>query len=232
MVDPGNASVVLDYLQKHDLELSTILLTHHHHDHSGGIETLCLHYPDIAVYGSADSPLNIVTHPLHDNDIIQCEGISFRVITTPGHTLDHIVFYIDGEQPVLFSGDTLFSAGCGRLFEGTAQQMYKSLTKIQMLPDNTTIYCAHEYTTSNVIFALAVDPENTELHKYKHFIEQLRSQNIPTIPSNLAIEKIINPFLRTQEQSIISMVKKRALINQPSTPETVFGALRTWKDTF
>ena len=232
VVDPGDASVVLRYLQKHQLELSTILLTHHHADHSGGIATLCQHYPDTVVYSAANSPLTVVTHPLRDNDIIRCEGVTFQVITTPGHTLDHIAFYIADEQPVLFSGDTLFSAGCGRLFEGSAQQMYQSLVKIQTLPDSTAIYCAHEYTAANLIFALAVDPTNTELHKYKHHVERLRSQNIPTIPSTLAAEKAINPFLRTQEQSIISMVKERALIDQPSTPEAVFGALRTWKDTF
>ena len=169
---------------------------------------------------------------MYDNDTFYCEGILFKVLSTPGHTLDHIVFYIEGEHPVLFSGDTLFSAGCGRLFEGSAQQMYYSLTKIQALPDNTAIYCAHEYTESNIAFALAVEPKNTDLNKYKHQIELLRAKNLSTIPSNLATEKTINPFLRTQEQSIISMLQKRALIHQPSTPEAVFSALRTWKDTF
>jgi hydroxyacylglutathione hydrolase len=194
-VDPGEAAPVLVALQQHALQLAGILVTHHHSDHVGGIAEL-LQSTDIPVYGPAQSPAAaLITHKLSPHDTITIGRCHFVVLDIPGHTLDHIAFYC-AEENILFCGDTLFSAGCGRVFEGTNDQMYESLQQLAALPDDTQVFCAHEYTLSNLRFAKDTEPENKDVADYMAHCLQLREQGKPTLPSSLAQEKKINPFLR------------------------------------
>ncbi|HEX5791631.1 MAG TPA: hydroxyacylglutathione hydrolase, partial [Rheinheimera sp.] len=195
VVDPGNAENVMQYLAKHKLELDTILVTHHHADHTGGILQLRQRYPQLNVIGPAAEQQRIsgLTQTVTDGDKVHLPRfqLTFDVISVPGHTLGHIAFY---SAPVLFCGDTLFSAGCGRLFEGSPEQMWHSLQKLSTLPDDTRIYCTHEYTMANIKFALQAEPTNQALVEYASHCAQLRQKNTPTLPSLLATEKKINPF--------------------------------------
>lgn len=230
VVDPGDANPVLKYLQVNNLTLGGILLTHHHWDHSGGIMTLLKNFPKISVYGSALEKVDGLTHFLQDHDHVPfpAYGLSFETIAIPGHTLGHIAYLGGG---ALFCGDTLFACGCGRVFEGTPAQMYHSLTKIKQLEKNTQIYCGHEYTLANMIFAQTVDPHNIMLKNCFNSIKADRERNLPSLPSTLDTELAINPFLRCEDQTIIASVQKYCGF-QLNTPIEVFTHLREWKNTF
>ncbi len=232
IVDPGDATPVRAFLEKENLSLSSILLTHHHPDHIGGVNDLVEQY-NVPVYGPESSAIPQVTKPLHEGDLIKVANTSFRVIEIPGHTLDHIAYYADAasneniESPALFCGDTLFAGGCGRIFEGTAEMMYHSLQKLAALDPQTQVFCAHEYTLSNLAFAEAVVPEDSVLQQRIQQEKSKREKDIPTVPSSIALELSTNPFLRCSEASIQEKFPKQA-----QQPVAVFAALRQWKDRF
>ncbi|EMK6669404.1 hydroxyacylglutathione hydrolase [Vibrio fluvialis] len=226
VVDPGDATPVLDYLSQHELTLEAILITHHHNDHIGGVPELVRQYPNVDVVGPAQEPIPTLTHPVDAGDQIELFDERFMVLGLPGHTLGHIGYVGDGK---LFCGDVLFSAGCGRVFEGTMEQMFTSLSKLVALPEETEVYCAHEYTASNVAFAIAVEPDNVQLQIYRDEVIRLRGQGHSTLPSTLRREKWVNPFLRTQEPSIMKSVANRT---EQTDALSIFTALREWKNEF
>ncbi|MGC9422134.1 MULTISPECIES: hydroxyacylglutathione hydrolase [Vibrio] len=226
VVDPGDAAPVLSYLTEHELTLEAILITHHHHDHIGGVAQLVHQFPTLDVVAPAQEPIPTVTHAVQGGDQIELFDERFMVLDLPGHTLGHIGYIGDSK---LFCGDVLFSAGCGRVFEGTMEQMFTSLNKIQMLPEETEIYCAHEYTASNLAFAMAVEPDNEQLQIYRDDVIRLRAQGKSTLPTTLRREQWINPFLRTDSPSVIKSVANRT---QQSDPLAIFTALREWKNEF
>lgn len=231
VVDPGDAHPVRDALHRDGLTLAAILVTHHHKDHTGGIDAL-RQASGAEVYGPAREPLPPPWTPLHDGDTQTLLGLPLQVLCVPGHTAGHLAYFAElpALDPVLFCGDTLFSAGCGRLFEGTPAQMLDSLTRLASLPDATRVCCAHEYTLSNLRFARAVEPDNTELLAYQARAEALRAQQLPTLPSRLALEKAVNPFLRSHLPSVTAAV--RQITPAALDPVSVFAALRQWKDRF
>ena len=202
-VDPGDALPVIEFLNRHQLSLSGILLTHWHGDHQGGVEDLCSRYGQIQVIGSKKA-LKGPSNPVSEGDSIEVLGASFTVIEVPGHTLDHVAFFSDSalfDSPIAFTGDTLFVAGCGRLFEGTAENMHESLQKLNDLPENTSIYCAHEYTLANLKYAAFAEPDNSHIQSRLAAVEKLRAQEISTVPTTLAMERLTNPFLRAKDSS-------------------------------
>ncbi|WP_409440063.1 hydroxyacylglutathione hydrolase [Psychromonas sp. GE-S-Ul-11] len=228
VVDPGEAEPVLAILAAQDLFIEAILITHHHHDHTGGVAALIADNPGIKVFSKA--PLFEGATLVDDNDQVSLlDGrLTLKVCQVAGHTLDHIAYF---NEQVLFCGDTLFSGGCGRVFEGTHQQMYQALSRLSSLNDNTKVYCAHEYTQNNLIFALAVDPNNQDLLAYIKQVSKLRQQGVPTIPTTIAKEKLINPFLRCEDPALLANVQN--ILAQPITAgEGLFKALRTHKDHF
>ncbi|ABZ76436.1 Hydroxyacylglutathione hydrolase [Shewanella halifaxensis HAW-EB4] len=231
VVDPGDGQVVTDYLTQTNLPLLGILITHHHHDHTGGIEQLLkLFGEDTPVYGPQVENIAGVNRPISTNGNITLEniGLNTTVIQVPGHTSGHICYLI---EDALFCGDTLFSGGCGRLFEGTAEQMYQSLTQLSLLPDNTRVFCAHEYTLANLHFAKAVEANNPALIEYTVKAHALRAENKPTLPSSIALEKAINPFLRLDSLEIQKSLAVQ--FQQPiADPVQSFALLRQWKDNF
>ncbi len=232
VVDPGDAQPVLDWLAAHgDWQLSDILVTHHHHDHVGGVERL-KKSTGARVHGPAAENIPARDTALGDNDSLRVLGLDFQVIAVPGHTLGHIAYYHEQTPaPLLFCGDTLFAAGCGRLFEGTPAQMHASLSRLAALPDTTLVYCTHEYTLSNLRFARAVEPENAQVAQRFDEVTRLRAQDRITLPSNLALEKATNPFLRTSETSVKEKVDERTG-RSDLDPTSIFAGLRAWKDTF
>ncbi|MGF0238344.1 hydroxyacylglutathione hydrolase [Rhodococcus sp. IEGM1300] len=228
VVDPGDAAPVQAWLNANpEWTLSDILITHHHHDHVGGVEQL-KKTTRATVYGPASETIPGRDVALKDNDRVHVLGCDFDVIEVPGHTLGHIAFYHKG---LLFCGDTLFAAGCGRLFEGTPEQMHTSLTRLAALPDDTLVYCTHEYTLSNLRFAVAVEPGNANTVDRLATVTRQRDAGIITLPSSVGLEKRTNPFLRTGETSVKEKVDERnGVVNR--APSEVFAALRAWKDTF
>jgi hydroxyacylglutathione hydrolase len=232
VVDPGDAAPVLAWLEEHPgFRLTDILITHHHADHVGGVVAV-KQATNARVSGPANEKIPARDVALVDNDRVSVLGLDFVVHAVPGHTLGHIAFYhADAERPLLFSGDTLFAAGCGRLFEGTPEQMHVSLQGLAALPDNTLVYCAHEYTLSNLRFAQAVEPENGDIAERLAQVTQWRSENRISLPSNLALEKRTNPFLRTHETSVKEKADERAGRIHARQTE-VFATLRGWKDNF
>lgn len=228
IVDPGDARPVLNYLQQHGLTPCAILVTHHHRDHTGGIAALRARY-DIPVYGPDNKVIGGITHPLHHDEIISLPaiGAQFQIIATPGHTLDHLCYYGHG---ALFCGDTLFAAGCGRLFEGSPQQMQQSLEKIRNLPNDTWIYCAHEYTEANLAFARIAEPDNKDIQLREIATKKLRKVAHDTVPSLLSVEKQTNPFLRWDVPELVRNTEKFAG-KTLRTPADALGAIRHWKDT-
>jgi len=227
VVDPGEARPVLEYLVREKLELAAILATHHHADHVGGIREL-LEVRKIAVYGPRNEPIPTLTHPVSEGDTVTIPelGASFSVLDIPGHTRAHIAYYGAGS---LFCGDTLFACGCGRVFEGTPQQMYASLEKLRALPDDTKVYCGHEYTLANIGFAKGVEPGNRALAAREERDRRLREAGKPTLPSRLGEEKATNPFLRCTEPAVVESVNKY-LGTRVSDPVRVFAAIREWKN--
>ena len=231
IVDPGDAEPVLRTLDQYDLQLESILVTHHHADHTGGVDAL-RQATGAKVYGPATERIPEPFAPLREGDTVRALGLDFQVLDVPGHTAGHIAFYtpdVDG-QPLLFCGDTLFSGGCGRLFEGTPAQMLASLDKLAALPGNTRVCCTHEYTLANLRFAVAVEPDNAELAAYQAQCQQLRAQGQPTLPGSISQEIQINPFLRTRQASVLAAVHRFDASAHDET--TVFAALRQWKNQF
>ena len=231
-VDPGDAKPVITWLSRHpEYQLSTILLTHHHRDHTGGVLTLKA-ATGCKVWGPADSDIQGIDRPLEDGYQVSVCGQAVQVISVPGHTLDHIAFFCNHpQQPWLLSGDTLFAGGCGRLFEGSARQMYDSLQRLAHLPDETSIYCTHEYTQANLQFALAVEPDNADIRVRLEVVEDLRSSGRITLPTTLALEKRTNPFLRCEHVEVVDAAARHA--DKPLAPGVAtFAAIRRWKDTF
>ncbi|MEN2507886.1 hydroxyacylglutathione hydrolase [Stutzerimonas stutzeri] len=231
-VDPGDAGPVQAWLDAHhDWRLTDILITHHHHDHVGGVLQLKERH-GANVHGPAAETIPGRDNALTDGQSIEVLGHRFEVIEVPGHTSGHIAYYHDDpEEPLLLSGDTLFAAGCGRLFEGTAAQMFSSLQRLAALPANTRIYCTHEYTLSNLRFAQAVEPDNPEIGERLEQVIRLRDAKRITLPSELRIEHGTNPFLRSAEGAVAAAASRHAG-RQLDTPENVFAALRAWKDSF
>ncbi len=228
LVDPGDAAPALAALAHRNLELAAILITHHHGDHTGGITKLRGHY-QVPVYGPAREAIAQVTHPVVDGDILHLgeAGLSFEVMDVPGHTRGHVAYWGHGS---LFCGDTLFTAGCGRLFEGTPEQMYDSLRKISRLDPATRVYCAHEYTQDNIRFAKVVEPLNAALLERERNTDVRRQRDEPTVPSTLALELQTNPFLRCEESVVIAAAQ--AYAGHPLKPGAdVFAVVRHWKDT-
>ena len=231
VVDPGDAAPVESFLTAKKLRLGGILITHHHRDHIGGLAQLAREYSLQTIYGPSNPAIAGITHRLGEGDRIELLGLTFAVLEVPGHTLDHIAYYSDSiEPPLLFSGDTLFAAGCGRLFEGSAEQMYASLQKLASLPRSTEIYCTHEYTLANLRFALAVEPDNPAVMERATGAARRRQALQPTLPSTLQLELETNPFLRAHTPSVRSAVQK--LGDPASSNVQIFAAIRTWKDHF
>lgn len=231
VVDPGDAEPVLQALKTSRLQLESILVTHHHADHTGGVDEL-RQATGAKVYGPATERIPAPFESLRDGDSVRSLGLDFQVLDVPGHTAGHIAFYtpdMDG-RPLLFCGDTLFSGGCGRLFEGTPAQMLASLDKLAALPGATRVCCAHEYTLGNLRFALAVEPDNAMLKAYELHCQQLRKQGQPTLPSSIGQEVLINPFLRTRQAAVMAAV--HGFDASTHDDATVFAALRQWKNQF
>ena len=233
IVDPGEAAPVKAALAAHKLRLTAILLTHHHADHIGGVPALLQDY-DVPVFGPRNDGIACVTHPLGQGERIDVPGLdlALEVQDVPGHTLGHIA-YVRREDGAnwLFCGDTLFGAGCGRLFEGTPQQMMASLTRLAKLPDDTLVYCAHEYTLSNLRFAQAVEPDNAALDARVAHDSATRAAGRPTIPSTIGLEKATNPFLRHGAPRIVQSLLEAGRLKPGASQVDTFAALREWKNT-
>ncbi len=233
-VDPGDAKVCINYLEKENKCLSSILITHHHPDHTGGIKEL-VEYSEskrlnIKLIGPDNKKIEGITTIVSEGCCVNImdDSLTLNVIDLPGHTLDHIAYHVDD---ILFCGDTLFSGGCGRLFEGTPEQMHNSLTKLANLPARTRVYCAHEYTLANLEFALTVDPTNLELVHYYNQVVSLRADDKMTLPSSIQREKQINPFLRCGEDNIKESAGEFSGVEM-TNDVSVFAAIRKWKDNF
>ena len=213
-VDPGDGNLVLSFLRARSLELQSILLTHHHPDHIGGLAVLIEAFPDVRIYASKidveRGKIPEATHLLSEGDFVS-EILDFEVLAVPGHTLGHIAYYSESglsRKPIAFVGDTLFAAGCGRVFEGTMEEMHASLAKLKTLPEETLIYCAHEYTLSNLRFALHAEPGNEAIHKRLEDVTVLRSQGKISIPTNISLEMQTNPFLRAKDAASFAVLRE------------------------
>ena len=228
VVDPGEAAPVIKVLEREQLQLRAIFLTHHHPDHIGGVPEL-LALGDISVHAPVDPRIELATHRVGDGDsfILDAPDCSFAVIAVPGHTRSHVAFHGNG---LLFSGDTLFSVGCGRLFEGTPEQMLSSLDKLACLPEDTRICCGHEYTLANCAFASTVEPDNASLASRIEIARKLRASGQPTLPSLLSDELACNPFLRVDAEGVIAGLSR--ISPEPANRVARFAALRSLKDSF
>ena len=232
VIDPGEAAPVINYMQQHSLGLTDILITHHHYDHVGGVIEL---KKDIAgkVIGPQNNQIEGLDEHVIQGMVVRSCGLKFNVIEIPGHTLDHIAYYLaDPQQPRLFCGDTLFSGGCGRVFEGTHEQMYESLEKLKELPDNTLVYSAHEYTLANLQFAKEVEVNNYYISEYIGVCQKKIELDLPTLPSSIAIEKKVNPFMRCSETSLRQSISQAMLSSETASDSEIFTYLREWKDSF
>ena len=231
VVDPGAAAPVSNALRDRGLRLAAILVTHHHADHVGGLAELAplLQGP---VYGPAHEEMPVAVHKLSQGMAFELLGARVAVLDVPGHTAGHIAYVVTepGRAPWLFCGDTLFSGGCGRLFEGTPAQMHHSLTQLAALPGETRVCCAHEYTLSNLRFARTVEPDNTALADYETRCKALRAAGAWTLPSTIATERAINPFLRVREPEVVTTARAHGAAS--TAPTDILAALREWKNTF
>lgn len=228
VVDPGDADPVIQVLEREGLKLTRVLITHHHHDHTGGLEELIQRYSPYVI-GPHNSHIKGIDEAVGDGDTCRVMGRRFDVLAVPGHTLDHIAFFTPGIPPLLFSGDALFSAGCGRLFEGTPEQMYQSLQRLAELPDDTLVFAGHEYTQANLRFASAADPHNPDVASVLAETERARELDRPTLPSHLGRERRINPFLRCADPEVRAAA---AAHGDTDTDLATFTTLRAWKDRF
>ncbi len=228
VVDPGDETPVLELLQREELELAAILITHKHGDHIGGVADLLAAWPDAQVFGPANETIKSVTQRVSGGDRIEIPElqVTFEVMDVPGHTEGHVAYFGQG---ALFCGDTLFAAGCGRVFSGTHEQLHHSLQSIASLPAETMLYCAHEYTMANLGFAKWVEPESAPLLARYQQAGELRSRGQPTVPSMLQLELDTNPFLRTAESAVIKAAERYVGRKLTSAAE-VFTAIRNWKD--
>lgn len=233
VVDPGEAHPVMQVLQDLGLQLQAILVTHHHHDHVDGVDEL-RQATGARVYGPALEDIPEPFTPLEAGDQVQALGLDFQVLDVPGHTAGHIAFYVGqaSDGPLLFCGDTLFSGGCGRLFEGTPAQMLASLDLLAALPGATRVCCTHEYTLSNLRFARAVEPDNQALAQYQAICADKRARNLPTLPSTLAQELAINPFMRVRQADVIAAAQRFDAGTSADDAVRVLAALRQWKNEF
>lgn len=229
IVDPGDAEPVLAFLSEHNLKLVTILVTHHHNDHIGGVRALLRQYV-VPVYGPAGEAIESLTQRLRENDQVTLPdfGLTFKILDIPGHTAGHIAYVGHG---MLFCGDTLFACGCGRLFEGTPAQMHSSLGKLAELPGDTKVYCAHEYTLSNIAFARAVEPDNPKLLEREFAEREKRGRDLPTVPSTIAVELETNPFMRSHIPAVLKAANNKTGTAHP-TPVDVLATIREWKNNF
>ncbi len=232
VVDPGDADPVRKFLAANGLQLDAILVTHHHPDHIGGVDAL-RDETGARVFGPARERIPEPLQRLAEGDTIEVLGLRFEILEVPGHTAGHIAYYCPAFEgaPLLFCGDTLFSGGCGRLFEGTPAQMHASLQKLAALPGATRVCCTHEYTLSNLKFATAVEPGNTQLNHYRQQCEQRRSRGEPTLPSTIALERTVNPFLRTGQPAVAQAAHAHDGADE-ADPVAVFATLRQWKNEF
>jgi len=235
-VDPGDAAPLEQALENQGLSLRTILVTHHHADHVAGISRLRQRWPAANVIGPASERIEGLSERVSGGALLQQLGQTLRVLDVPGHTAGHIAFFIeapsDGSAPILFCGDTLFAAGCGRLFEGTAAQMQQSLAELAALPGHTRVCCTHEYTLANLRFAMAVEPDNLALQQRQADAQSLRAAGQPTLPSSIALERATNPFLRWASSSVQAAARHAPQPAPSDEPVAVFAALRAWKNVF
>lgn len=226
-IDPGDAAPVIAYAKQNHLSLEHILITHHHADHTNGIASLLNAFPNAQVYGPYDSRLMSVHKPVRDEDMIHLDHFAFRVLSTPGHTNTHLA-YQEPTQGWLFCGDTLFSGGCGRVFDGTIEDLHHSILLLKKLPNDTQVYCAHEYTQQNLRFAQYVEPDNEVVRSY---LNHLQNQTNPcSLPSTIALEKKINPFMRTTEPNVQAFARAQGLKHPDSL--STFRVLRNAKNVF
>ena len=232
IVDPGDAKPIHEYIKKTGYELTEVLITHHHWDHTGGLEEVISEY-ECSAYGPSGDHIKGITNPLHDNENFNILGdYEFKAFSAPGHTNDQLSYYCETtDKPILFSGDTLFYAGCGRLFEGTPEDMLFSMDRYKELPSNTLVYCGHEYTESNLKFAQAVEPHNEDVLRAINLVSETRSMNRPSLPSLIDTELKINPFMRCRELSVIEAAENYSNKKLKNTAE-VLGEIRNWKDNF
>lgn len=230
VVDPGDAQPVLDCLDALQLQLTGVLVTHHHFDHVGGLQALCERFQPV-VYAPLNPAIEGVTQRLKDGDRVEVLGVTLDILEVPGHTLDHIAYVHRGESPVVFCGDTLFAGGCGRLFEGTPAMMLRSLESLAALPPATRVYCAHEYTLANLAFARAVEPNNVELSDRVAAAEATRERGEPTVPSDIGLELATNPFLRCNVEALRASLRQQDKYPGDDATE-IFAAVRGWKDSF
>lgn len=228
VVDPGEAEPVIDMIEREALSLDTILITHHHHDHTGGLKELIKRYAP-RVIGPASSKIKGLDEEVGDGDEVRIMGRLFEVMATPGHTLDHISYFAHGIPALLFCGDTLFCAGCGRLFEGSPEQMLTSLNRFAELPEDALVFAAHEYTQANLTFAREADPDNDNVKYALQECEKARAMDRPTLPSTIGRELKINPYLRVATDSVRQAAAEQGAID---TDLATFTTLREWKNRF
>ena len=233
VVDPGDAAPVLACLKELALQLQGILLTHHHADHTGGVAAL-RQATGASVHGAAGEAMPEPLRRVAQGDSVEALGLRFEVLDVPGHTAGHVAYFAPEAPggPLLFCGDTLFSGGCGRLFEGTPAQMLASLDQLAGLPDDTRVCCAHEYTLGNLRFARTVEPDNAELAAYQARCEALRAADQPTLPSRIGLELAINPFLRVREPAVRAAVAAQSDASDSGDAVATFAALREWKNRY
>ena len=235
VVDPGEARPVLDAANDGDFAPVAILLTHHHADHVAGAAPMLERWPDLPVYGPDDARVDLPMHRVGDGDVVEIDAWRVRTLHVPGHTRTHVAFLVEAldgaDAPVLFCGDTLFSLGCGRLFEGDAAQMHASLGRLAALPRDTRVCCGHEYTLANAAFAAVVEPDNAALQRRMKEARTMRDAHRPTLPSTIGDEIDCNPFLRCEAPAVVAAATQR-LGRAPADSVETFATLRAWKDGF